>query len=81
MDGSEEYMENPEDLGMETDEEDEEAEEACEIAVPDDWPSKWPKELINHPVELGDRIIAAANLPTPPKVSFMPNLWYVCLPV
>ena len=81
MDGSEEYMQSPEDLGMETDEEDEEAEEACEIPVPDGWPSKWPIDLINHPVELGDRIITAANLPTPPKVSFMPHLWYVCLPV
>ena len=40
MDGSEEYMQSPEDLGMETDEEDEEAEEACEIPVPDGWPSK-----------------------------------------
>ena len=71
MDGSKEYTQSPEDMGMETDEDDDE--EACEVSIPDGWPSKWPTDLIHHPVELGDRIIAAANLPTPPKVRFMPH--------
>lgn len=64
MDGSPEYLEYSDDDDV--DEGDMETEE--QIIIPDGWPSNWPKELIHHPVELGDRIIAAQALSTPPKV-------------
>ena len=33
-----------------------------------------PKELRYHPIPLGDRILHAQSLPTPPKVTFIPSV-------
>ena len=85
MDGSPEYLENSDDDVDEASDGDMETEE--EIIVLNGWPSNWPKELINHPVELGDRIIAAQSMSTPPKVcpfvylTYMPHLplSFICL--
>ena len=66
MDGSPEYLEYSDDDVDEDNDGDMETEE--EMIIPDGWPANWPKELINHPVELGDRIIAAQAMKTPPKV-------------
>ena len=66
MDGSPEYVDG-EDAEMEMD----------EISVPDEWPRNWSKEFIHHHIPLGDRIMMAQKLPTPPRVMFMPYLHYL----
>ena len=37
-----------------------------------------PKELRHHPIPLGDRVLHAQSLPTPPKVKFIEIFHYDC---